>query len=180
MTRRAASLTFLAAFALLLAAAPPPRKEDPPAAKVLAYAQKQKGQQVGNGECAVLALEALKSANAKPRATDDPNKEDYVWGTLVYTLDRAAGAKPQGKTTDVKPGAIVQFRDAKFRGRVPGGIYTEMFPHHTAIVAAVENNGNTIRILHQNHNGDRTVADGTLVLSDLKEGWLRFYHPVPR
>ena len=40
--------------------------------------------------------------------------------------------------------------------------------------------GNTIRILHQNHNGDKTVADGTLVLTDLKEGWLRFYHPIPK
>src|SRR5690242_7687960 len=108
MTRLA--LAFLLA---LIAAAPAPKKEDPTPAKVLAFAKEHKGQQVGNGECAVLALEALKSANAKPRGKDDPNKEDYVWGTLVCTIDRAAGAKPQGKPADVKPGAIVQFRDAK-------------------------------------------------------------------
>jgi hypothetical protein len=38
----------------------------------------------------------------------------------------------------------------------------------------------TIRTLHQNHNGDRTVQAGVLKLGDLKEGWLRFYQPIPR
>jgi hypothetical protein len=96
-------------------------------------------------------------------------------------VDAAASpAKAGGKLAEVRPGAIVQFRDTKFKGKVPGGTYTELMPHHTAIVAAVEDDGMTIRTLHQNHNGDRTVQAGVLKLGDLKEGWLRFYQPIPR
>ena len=74
----------------------------------------------------------------------------------------------------------MQFRNAKFKWREDRGTWTETMPHHTAIVAGVEDNGRTIRILHQNHNGDRTVQDGTIRLNALQEGWLRFYQPLPK
>ena len=160
-----------------LAAPPPATKPQSLGAKVVAYCQKHKGEQVGNGECAVLAVEALKAAGAKRRGPDAPAKEDYTWGKLVYTFE--AGKQPEGKAADLKPGDIVQFRDAKIRSKVTGGTYTQTFPHHTAIVTAVEDNGTTIKFLHQNHNGDRTVQDGSLRLPDLQTGWLRFYEPAP-
>jgi hypothetical protein len=53
-------------------------------------------------------------------------------------------------------------------------------PHHTAIVAAVEDNGATIHILQQNQDGNKTVREATLHLPDIKEGWLRFYQPQPK
>jgi hypothetical protein len=173
---------------LALVGAAAPAKEDTLGQKVLAFAQKHKGEQVGNGECAVLASEAYKAAGAARRGPDAPDKGDYTWGKLVFTLDAAPPEKPaaatppdaaNGKPTDIRPGDVIQFRNAKFRTKVKGGTYTNTMPHHTAIVASVEENGATIHILHQNHNGNKTVQDATLHLADLKEGWLRFYHPLP-
>ena len=179
LVRCVQTLLCVLAFAVLPAPAAPPttRQAETLGAKIVAFCVKHKGKQVADGECAMLASEALKAAGAKRRGPDAPDKEDYVWGKLVYTHE--AGQKPVGRPADVKPGAVVQFRDATFRWKVPGGTYTETFPHHTAIVTAVEDKGATIKYLHQNHNGDRTVQDGALRLADLQAGWLRFYEPLP-
>jgi hypothetical protein len=151
---------------------------------VLAFAQKHVGEQVGNGECAILASEALKAARRRPPRPDAPDKGDYTWGKLVFTLTASPDPndKPtgEGKATDIQPGDIIQFRDAKFRTKVKGGTWTYTMPHHTAIVAAVEDNGATIHILQQNQDGNKTVREATLHLPDIKEGWLRFYQPQPK
>src|SRR6476469_5059447 len=62
--------------------------------KVVEFCQDHKGEQVGDGECASLANHALKAADARGRGPDDPNKGDYTWGKLVFTLE--AGSKPTG------------------------------------------------------------------------------------
>ena len=81
----------------------------------------------------------------------------------------------------VAPGDIVQFRDAKFSGPRPGGgTYSLTAEHHTAVVAAVAAVGKTFQILHQNWNGNKTVAEATLATRDLKEGWIKVYRPQPR
>src|SRR5581483_10484488 len=82
------------------------------AKEVLAFAKGQLGKQVGNGQCAVLVIEALKAAGAKTTVdygVNGPGK-DYIWGTEVK------------KYPDVKPGDIVQFRDVKIVNRMGGRI----------------------------------------------------------
>ena len=148
-------------------------------AKVLAFAEKHKGEQVGNGECATLAGEALKDAGAKRRGKDEPNSGDYTWGEHFLTVTaEGSGQKFDGKKTDIHPGDIIQFRDTKFAGKSAKGHYTQSAAHHTAIVLAIEDGGSTVRVLHQNFGGKKIVQETTLHLGDLKEGWLRFYHPT--
>ena len=147
--------------------------------KVVEYAKSQVGKQVGNGECWTLANEAMKSAGTKSsfNFTDTPNKGDYVWGTLTYGLD---GGKETGTLKDVKPGDVVQFRDTKFSGKKGNGTYTMTASHHTALVLKADKDAKTITIVHQNWSGKKTVAEATLALGDLKEGWIKVYRPQPK
>src|SRR5215204_1043269 len=148
--------------------------------KVVAFCQEHKGQQVGDGECASLANQALQAAGAKGRGADSPAKGDYTWGTQIFSIEGqdTAAPKAEGKSFNIKPGDIIQLRDVKFKGRRPGGTYSMTFPHHTAIVAGVEDGGQTVHIFHQNFGGKKVVMNATCKLADLKEGWLRFYRPV--
>jgi hypothetical protein len=52
--------------------------------------------------------------------------------------------------------------------------------HHTAVVAAVENDGRLVRIYHQNYASKRVVLEGSVTLDDLKAGWIRVYRPLPK
>jgi hypothetical protein len=147
--------------------------------KLADWCQAHRGEQVGEGECAHLAGEALKAVGGKRRGPDKPEKGDYTWGTQVYLVEGAAD-KPRtdGKRTDVARGDIIQLRNAKFAGRREGGgTYSQTMPHHTAVVTSID--GDVVHILHQNFGGKRVVIDGKLKLNDLKEGWLRFYRPIP-
>jgi hypothetical protein len=151
--------------------------------KVLEYAKKQKGKQVGDGECGTLATEALKEAGAKGRQKDSPNEGDYVWGDLILTVEfkkDKGRVEPTGKLSDVKPGDVVQFRDAQWVTRSGNVISTTSALHHTAVVLAVDKNRSTIRTLHQNHNGKKVVQEGAIPLNDLKAGWVRVYRPVSK
>ena len=147
--------------------------------KVIAFCQEHKGQQVGDGECASLANQALRSAGAKGRGPDSPSKGDYTWGTQIFYIEaQESTSKMEGKAFDIKPGDIIQLRDVKFQGRRPGGTYSMTFTHHTAIVAGVEEGGQVVHIFHQNFGGKKIVMTATYKLADLKEGWLRFYRPI--
>lgn len=148
--------------------------------KVLSFAQSHLDQQVGDGECATLAAQALKSANARRRGADSPNPGDYVWGRQVLLADTSTNPPTiEGKLADLQPGDIIQFRDAKFEGRRNRYHYTMTIAHHTAIIESVDPQAVTIKVLHQNYNGKRTVQQTTLYLNDLKQGWLRVYRPIP-
>ena len=148
--------------------------------KVTAFCKSNLGKQVGGGECAHLASEALKASGGEPRGKDDPNDGDYVWGKLLVTLDATGkGLKVTGKVGDLKPGDILQFRDVKFQGRQGRGTYSMTFPHHTAVVAAVQPGG-VVKVYQQNFNGKREVGEATLATNDIKEGWIRAYRPVAK
>lgn len=83
--------------------------------------------------------------------------------------------------TKVRPGDIIQYRDAKFSGRRPGGgTYSSSAQHHTAIVAAVASDGKVLSIYQQNTNGKRFVVEDRQVLTDLNAGWLKVYRPVAK
>ena len=68
----------LGCFAVALVGAPPTGQQSL-GDKVIAFCQEHKGQQVGDGECASLANQALRSAGAKGRGPDSPSKGDYTW-----------------------------------------------------------------------------------------------------
>src|SRR5215510_8770460 len=96
--------------------------------RIVDFAKANVGQQVTNGECAALAFEALKHSGGKTKNAfkDYPAKGDYVWGAFVYSLEMKDG-KPQeevGKGMQILPGDIMQFRDAKFKGKKGKGTYS--------------------------------------------------------
>lgn len=148
--------------------------------KVIAFCQLSRGRMVGNGQCSSLAQHALLAAGARGRAEDSPGPDDYTWGRQVFLLSHAqAGPATEGKIEDVKPGCIIQFRDTRWSGKTPRGRYWMEMEHHTAVVAAVEEKGAFLRILHQNYGTHKLVTEARLRLSDLRNGWLRVYEPVP-
>jgi hypothetical protein len=132
--------------------------------KVLKFAQDHTGEQVGNGECWTLAADALAHAGAQ---------RPGVNGVPVNTFGRKLDPK-----SAILPGDVVQFEKAKFEHKTETATSWQTMPHHTAIVSKVD--GKTISILHQNYAGKRTVGAGEIVLTELTEGTVEFFRPVPR
>jgi hypothetical protein len=153
--------------------------------QIVQFCRENKDKQVGDGDCYDLAKYALSTAGARPqfRNPDYPEKGDYVWGDLVLYLEvTETGPRRTGEGKDVRPGDVIQFRDAKWEGKRPGGKgqYSMTFTHHTAVVSAVENDGKLVRIYHQNFGGKKVVTEAQLRLDDLKAGWIRVYRPIPK
>jgi hypothetical protein len=144
-------------------------------AKVVQFCEDHLGQKVGNGECSTLAEEALHAGGFKGISGNKPEKGDYVWGHLVYTLDAGTSPTAEGKLEDIEPGDVIQFRDAFFKSKGR----TLSFGHHTAVVRSVESDRQTLVILQQNFAG-KTVKEGKLHLPSLKKGWIRVYQPVAK
>ncbi|MBS0261648.1 MAG: hypothetical protein JSS02_06785 [Planctomycetes bacterium] len=122
--------------------------------KVLEFAKKNLGKQVGNGECWTLAAEALAYAGAQP-----PN--GYRFGEVV-SLSQA------------KPGDILQFESVHLAG--PGYWTILGTPHHTAILESID--GSWIALLNQNVNHNRRVQVTVINLGDYQSGTLTVYRPV--
>lgn len=148
--------------------------------KIVAYCEAQVGQQVGNGECAVLAQQALKEVDGKPRhelTAPLPNMtdDDYVWGQLLQPSDA------------VLPGDILQFRDVELKFLFPNGSrWTQSFAHHTAIVYRVFGPGQFV-ILQQNVGGPgktdeqkRIVQPGTVDVRAMTKGTIWAYRPLAK
>jgi len=163
----------------------PGKKPEPPPplpplnARVADFARASLGKPVGDGVCITLAVEALRAAGARPAPFNIPSG-DYVWGQPVEDIK------------DTLPGDLLQFRDAVFRGKRSLGrtryeTWHYEYPHHTAIVAKVEQAGKLVTILHQNVALDGrpeaekgNVKEGILRMDSLqKGGWVRAYRPVP-
>ena len=140
--------------------------------KVVAFCKQHLDQQVGNGECAALAFQALKTAGAKTRAGPDfPAERDYVWRKLIYTIEAATeGIKTTGELGDIRPGDIIQYRNTRF--------ITAQFAHHTSVVAKVEEKARNLQVYQQNIAGRRFVSGGLVRLNNLKEGYMRIYRPL--
>lgn len=142
-------------------------------AKVVEWVNKQEKQSksVGAGECWDLAEQALKEAGAKTSRdlTPDLNENsDYIWGRQV-------------RTSDVKPGDIIQFRNyhwtRKTRTDIEGSDGSSSWseksqsqdrPHHTAVVVAVNGDG-SVKVVEQNVEGRRFAHSATLVLESGKK-----------
>ncbi len=181
ITRTLCFLSGLALTSVLTGHATAQKDKDEFNSKVIGFVRKNIGKQVGDGECAALAAEAIKDAGAKALGEykDSPKEGDYVWGELVYALEIAPTLRTESTPvgTTVKPGDIIQFRDAKFTGKAGGGTYSSEAPHHTAVVAGASKDGKTLEVLQQNVNGKKTVAAATVKLNDLQSGWVKVYRP---
>jgi hypothetical protein len=125
-------------------------------AAILEFSQKNMGKQVHNGECAMLAMEAIRVAEAKPMR---PSGKTYIWG------------RPLNKKEAVLPGDIVQMEDCKFKYGAS--------PHHTQIIRKVLGPGR-YEILEQNVDGRRTVGTAILDLNLLIKGEVVIYRPLPK
>lgn len=139
-------------------------------------------QQVGRGECADLATEALRAVGARTSFPSDHG--NYVWGTPV----RLAFAEP---------GDILQFRNHRMVIRNADGsgrIEHRGHPRHTAIVLRNPGDG-TLEIAEQNivypgsRQPNRTVNTATIYFVDQQTpdnrrvtvtGGLWAYRPQPR
>jgi hypothetical protein len=173
----------------LVLSVPPASRAAAPATKptdlgerVAAFCERHIGEQVDNGECARLALLALEAAGAKKRGKDNPNPGDYVWGQQIFLIEAPTDGQPpktQGNFANVRRGDIIQFRDARLVRRVPGGRVTNTMTQHTAVIASIDADGDTLHTLEQNVSGNRTVQECAYKLSGLRAGWLRFYRPLP-
>ncbi len=156
---------------LLLALIGPPSSESLNR-DVHTFARSKLGETVGDGECSALVVAAYKHAGAKrPRRGEE-------WGTPVGTLDA------------VKPGDVLQFDDAEFRGRIVRGqtirTWTYRFPQHTAIVSDVTTRRRALwlRILHQNaiipdQDESPAVKEWALNMTELRSGDVRAFRPIP-
>lgn len=146
--------------------------------KVRDDAEERLGQKVGNGQCTSLADQALKAAGASSsnhRETD----QNYVWGQPVKTFKESL------------PGDILQFRDAVLEGKRSLSKLRVLswhaeYPHHTAIVAEVKEQGRAIVVLHQNVGLVGTpvekmqvVQKETIRVESLRKGNIWIYRPVP-
>lgn len=122
--------------------------------QVLDFALANMGKQVGGGECAHLATEALKANNGQRMKHVG---KTYVWGRELAPTEK------------VIPGDIVQMEDCIFSNGSKA-------PHHTQIIWKVLGPGK-YEVLEQNWAGRRTVGGGKLDVNSLKEGTVVIYRP---
>ena len=141
--------------------------------RVVAFCRAHLGQRVGNGECAGLAYQALKSAGAAPRGGPDyPGKGDYVWGRQVVLVESSpSGPKLTGAFSQIQPGDIMQYRDVRF-GRIHAS-------HHTAVVNETDPASGHVKAFAQNGGGRRFVFEVEVPLAKITHGWIRVYRPIP-
>lgn len=142
--------------------------------KVVRFCKARVGKKVGNGQCSVLAWDALHAAGAEPRLYPDrPNKGNYVWGKQVYLLESGPGGpKATGQLRRVRPGFVIQYHNVKF---ADGSVY----PHHTSVVSAVSAREKKLGVFQQNVTKSQIVVEDSHDLKGLKAGWIRIYRPVP-
>ncbi|MBU8891586.1 MAG: hypothetical protein KOO66_02320, partial [Bacteroidales bacterium] len=91
--------------------------------EIFKYVKSVKGKKVDRGECWDLANQALLFVNA------DWNKI-YVYGNKINP-----------ETDQVFPGDLIQFENIKITYTEGNTTYTELMPHHTAIVYKVIDKG---------------------------------------
>jgi hypothetical protein len=157
---------------------------------IVGFCRARLGRRVGDGQCATLVTEAFKAAGAR-RFPPYGRDADYVWGRFVYGLEMSGGLEMEDGaigTGRVRPGDIVQFRNARFEGRRVNAngswnSWTSQYPHHTAVVATV--NGRRWTVYHQNvgpsgksKDQKEIVQIGSINLNELASGWLKVYRPV--
>lgn len=151
-------------------------------AKVMRFCRSNLGQKVGDGQCAALDIKALAAAGAAGMARKhSPGPEDYVWGREVALVEGGPKyVKGLETLVRVKPGDMIQFRDARLEGSYHDGrrgTYWYRFDHHSAVVNEVDAAQGILKVFHQNSGGKQFVTQDTFHLADLVKGWLRIYRP---
>ncbi len=130
--------------------------------RIMAFAAKNFGKQVGNGECWTLAADALQAAGGIPA-------QDYVFG------------RPLNRDEQWWPGDIIQFTKCRFKETLPGPgnrhvIISAGAPNHTAIYGGQQNGSSMIA--QQNNNGVKKVSVMYLDFSTLVSGSFNVYRPL--
>jgi len=139
---------------------------------MVAYLEAHLGQRVGGGECAQLAVEALRASGAR-FAWLTSTTLDYAWGAGLTTIVGTANGGVYRTAAEFQPGDVIQFTNARFRDGT-------VAVHHTAIVAAVDSAGHVTAVYQQNANGVRAVTKNALDLSQLVGGYVKVYRPLAR
>jgi hypothetical protein len=85
---------------------------------------------------------------------------------------------PEGDTSAVRPGDVIQFQGVLFERRTGRGCGRWVYEHHTAVVRGLSPDGSTVAIWHQNVNGRQTVGPDEIYLPYMTRGHLRVYRPV--
>jgi hypothetical protein len=154
--------------------------------RILAFARRNRGRRVGDGECFTLADRALSTAGA--RSASDygtvTRDADYVWGNSV-------------SLSDLQPGDVIQMRGYRYDREIevnnPDGSGStnsdfQERPHHTVIVESVGANG-AVTVLEQNAPRGSSVTRSQLFFSSgtttegrrkttiTVQGTLWFYRP---
>lgn len=129
-------------------------------AKIAAYCAEKIDKQVGAGECAHLAIEALRVAGAdfiRDSLPDHPQPGDYTWGERIKYLSfengRLSDSHPASKS---EPGDLLQSR-----------LGNSGDTHHTAVVASVDEAGYPTFVYQQNFNSRRVVSRDPIDLQQL-------------
>lgn len=157
---------------------------------LLNYCTQHLGKKVGNGQCADLIAQGLKSVGAETGFRDSPKPDDYVWGALVCTFKIIDGRQtfiPGGQTNAsvpdlscIKPGDILQYRNARFRWGDQYHYFSMIAIHHTALVERVSSDKSTCYVLEQNSEGREYVTRGSFPFSGLYTGEIWVYRPIPK
>jgi hypothetical protein len=122
---------------------------------VAAFAQKNKGRRVGDGQCWALANEAFKACGLRR-----PEGQLRVWGREV-----------KWRREPLQPGDIIEIKAARFSD----GTYTPS--SHTMIVVRPLD-GTRTRIAEQNFAGKLRVTERDMDLAGLRSGSLFVYRPA--
>lgn len=156
--------------------------------RIIAYAHRQRGDRVGDGQCYTFADRALRQADAKSArdyGTITPDA-DYVWGTSVALAN-------------LQPGDVIQFRNYSYDRETVIEREDEKVTrtdsqdreHHTAIVQSVDGNG-AVTVWEQNAPDGSPVTrtqlfftSGTTTHGNERttirvKGSFWFYRPVAR
>lgn len=129
--------------------------------RIMRFVKKHMGKQVGDGECASLAVAALEESGAQPN-------DGYVFGRELAPGERWF------------LGDIVQFTQCVFREPTPKGgarIIRAGEPNHTAIFYGLKN-GSAL-LAQQNYNNIKKVEVFPLDFRSIVSGSYRIYRPIP-
>jgi hypothetical protein len=130
--------------------------------KIVEFVNRVMGTTVGRGECWDLAQQAL-----------DQNLAEWSRPTNF-------GLPLNPETDEIKAGDVIQFRNLKITGQLPGGVTrweTLGVPDHTAVIYKVLGK-NRYTLAHQNVRGIRTVIKGDVNLANVISGKYWIYRPV--
>jgi hypothetical protein len=141
--------------------------------RMITFLASQIGRQIGGGECAHVATEALRTSGARfiPRPELVPG--DTIWGTRVKVITTNGGWRDSAPNIKARPGDILQYYNAQFKN----GMWASQ---HTAIVATVDAAGRPTSVFEQNVNGRRTLMRNSINLTQLVGGRVSIYRPEAR